>query len=67
MSLGYIFGKAGVLLGPSCPWHSKKVVWSLSPVPGTELLKQWEFPECQECLVICKEPFLIIPAFMLMR
>ena len=32
-------------------WHSKKYIWSLSPVPGTSILKPLEFPECPKYLL----------------
>ena len=36
-----------------------KYIWSLSWVPGTDLLKPMQFPEMEVSFVICKELFLI--------
>lgn len=48
-------------------WSIIKKVWSLSLVPGTELLKPLEFPESYECLSLFIEPHSIISEFMLMK
>lgn len=38
--------EGGVTLAPDVKlWYNKKNIWSLSPVPGTELLKPLEIPE----------------------